>query len=84
MFLYSVFLRSNRAPFLRHDLLFRIRFIFHYAKYGQCLRAVTGVRFFSRSHSPFSCARTCNNDYYRAMLLAGYAASANDVEGTFE
>lgn len=22
--------------FLRHDLLFRIRFIFHYAKYGQC------------------------------------------------
>lgn len=25
------------APFLCHDLLYRIRFIFHYAKYGQCL-----------------------------------------------
>lgn len=24
------------VPFLRHDLLFGIRFIFHYAKYGQC------------------------------------------------
>lgn len=38
------------APFLCHDLLCRIRFIFHYAKYGQCLFLLL--------------SRTCNHYYY--------------------